>query len=193
MGRRVLQVSRLHDRSIGAIVAGVGKHLEPPVHTPAQSVEPVRRCAPEPLVADRQRPRVAQHPHERHRIEIGVGHRRRRGDARLGVDPIALEPEQTARAEVDDVALEVLAVPDQVELLHVLRTERHRELDGRRVGDLACELLNGAAVPLATLGAGRVVAGYGAGTAGLCWAASKTPLERGGRGFSVTNGLLLPR
>lgn len=58
-------------------------------------------------------------------------------------------------------------------------------------GHLAYELLNGAAVPLATLGAGRVVAGYGAGTAGLCWAASKTPLERGGRGFSVTNGLLL--
>ena len=70
--------------------------------------------------------RLAQHPQQARRVAVGPVDRHRRTG--LAVDPVALEPDQPTRAEVDDVAGEVHAVAAHVERRDVHGTERLAEL-----------------------------------------------------------------
>ena len=77
----------------------------------------------------RQAGRFTQHPQQSCRVAVGPvdGHRR----TGFAVDPVALEPDQPARAEVDDVAGELHAVAAHVQRRHVHGTERLAELPAR--------------------------------------------------------------
>ncbi len=132
----VAEIRRFDDRPGEHVVAAVTEHRERSPHRLTQVLESLRRGAAQPQRPVGQAVRIAQQPDQPPGIGFaGIG---RRDGTRLAVDPIALEPEQTAWPEVDDVAFERHPVREQVELRHVLGVQRlaerscHRDLGSDR-------------------------------------------------------------
>ena len=100
------------------VVAAGAEHGERSPHRLAQVLQPLRRGLAEPGRPVGEPVRIAQQTDQA--TGIGVAGLGRRNGTRFSVDPVALEPEQALRPEVDDVAFERHPVREQIEFRHVL-------------------------------------------------------------------------